>query len=111
MQISIVARLRMEERAQLEDIENLYVYSQQGTQKVPLWEVSRIGYDFHDKVIRRRNQFRTITFFASPLDGVLPSEVMNAARVPLMRLAESLPPGYRLEIGGEEEQQVQGFTN
>ena len=28
-----------------------------------------------------------------------------------MRLAESLPPGYRLEIGGEEEQQVQGFAN
>jgi multidrug efflux pump subunit AcrB len=110
-QIPIVARLRMEERAQLEDIENLYVYSRQGMQKVPLREVSRIGYDFHDEVIRRRNQFRTITVLAAPVEGVLASEVMNAARARLMRLAESLPPGYRLEIGGEEEQQVQGFTN
>ncbi len=110
-QIPVVARLRMEERAQLEDIENLYVYSQQGTQKVPLRQVSRIGYDFRDEVIRRRNQFRTITVFAAPIEKVLPSEVMSAARAPLMRLAESLPPGYRLEIGGEEEQQVQGFRN
>src|SRR5262249_29189929 len=36
---------------------------------------------------------------------------MKIARSPLMRLAQSLPPGYRLEIRGEEEQQVQGFTN
>ena len=38
-QIPVVTRLRMEERAQLEDIQNLYVYSRQGGQKVPLRSV------------------------------------------------------------------------
>jgi multidrug efflux pump subunit AcrB len=110
-QIPVVARLRMEERAQLGDVQNLYVYSQTGMQKVPLRQVSRIAYDLRDEVIRRRNQFRTITVSTSPIEGVLPSEVMDAAREKLMQLAGSLPPGYRLEIGGEEEQQVQGFFN
>jgi len=31
---------------------------------------------------------------------------------PLLRvLAASLPPGYRMEVGGEEEKQVQGFSD
>jgi multidrug efflux pump subunit AcrB len=110
-QIPVVARLRMEERAQLEDIQNLYVYSGQGSQKAPLRSISRIDYSLRDEVIRRRNQFRTITVSAAPAEGVLPSEVMDLARPRLMELANSLPPGYRLEIGGEEEKQVQGFGN
>jgi multidrug efflux pump subunit AcrB len=43
-QIPIVARLRMEERAQLADVQNLYVYSMQGTQKAPLRQVSSVRY-------------------------------------------------------------------
>ncbi len=110
-QIPVVAMLRMEERAQLEDIQNLYVYSRQGTQKVPLRSISHIDYSLRDEVIRRRDQFRTITISAAPVEGVLASSVMEDARPRLQKLAQSLPPGYRLEIGGEEEKQVQGFGN
>jgi multidrug efflux pump subunit AcrB len=38
-QIPVVARMRMEERAQLADINNLYVYSSQGTGRAPLGRV------------------------------------------------------------------------
>jgi multidrug efflux pump subunit AcrB len=109
-QIPVVARLRMEERAQLGDIQNLYVYGQ-GGQKVPLRSVSRLDFSLHREVIRRRDQFRTITVSAAPVEGVLASQVMTLGRPKLMELAHSLPPGYRLEIGGEEEKQVQGFGN
>jgi multidrug efflux pump subunit AcrB len=108
-QIPVVAQLRMQERAQLGDIQNLYVYSLQGPQKVPLREVSRIDYSLRDEVIHRRNQFRTITVSAAPAEGVLSSEVMAEARPKLLELTRTMPPGYRLEIGGEEEKQVQGF--
>lgn len=108
-QIPVVARLRPNERAQLDDVQNLYVYSSSGTQKVPLGQVSRIDYRLQDEVIRRRNQFRTITVSASPQDGVLASEVMKQAQPGLAALAASLPPGYRLEIGGEQEKQKDGF--
>lgn len=108
-QIPIVARLRPNERAQLNDVQNLYVYSSSGTQKVPLGQVSRLDYSLQDEVIRRRNQFRTITVSASPQEGVLASEIMKQAQPQLDSLAKSLPPGYRLEVGGEKEKQEDGF--
>ena len=41
--IPIVARLRMEERAQLADIKNLYVYSSQTNNRVPLLSIATVG--------------------------------------------------------------------
>ena len=46
-----------------------------------------------------------------PAEGRLASEVMSAARPRLKELAKELPIGYRLEIGGEEEDQVEGFMD
>jgi multidrug efflux pump subunit AcrB len=65
-QIPVVARLRVNERARLDEISNLYVYSSMGNQKVPLRQVSTMDYSFRNEVIRRRNQFRTITVSAAP---------------------------------------------
>jgi multidrug efflux pump subunit AcrB len=108
-QIPVVAQLRMEERARLGDVNNLYVYSSSGTQRVPLRQVSSVAYQMQTEKLRRRNQFRTITVSCSPVEGVLASEVMAAARPQLQEFAKRLPPGYRMEIGGEEESQVEGF--
>ncbi|HEY7491142.1 MAG TPA: efflux RND transporter permease subunit, partial [Candidatus Tectomicrobia bacterium] len=108
-QIPVVVVLRMEERARLDDIKNLYVYASQSTQRVPLQQVATIEYDMRPEKLRRRNQFRTVTVSCFPVDGRLPSEVMSAARPQLMAFARTLPPGYWLDIGGEEEEQVKGF--
>lgn len=110
-QIPVVAKLRMEERARLDDINNLYVYSSTGAERVPLKQVSTVSYQMQTEKLRRRNQFRTITVSASPVEGVLASEVMAAARPKLEEFAKSLPPGYRMEIGGEEETQVESFRD
>jgi multidrug efflux pump subunit AcrB len=110
-QIPVVTRLRMEERAQLADVQNLYVYSMQGTQKAPLRQVSSVEYEMQTEKIRRRNQFRTITVSCMAEAGHLPSEIMSAARAQLDAFASQLPPGYRMDIGGSEEEQVKGFKN
>jgi multidrug efflux pump subunit AcrB len=110
-QIPIVARLRMEERAQLADVQNLYVHSALGPQKIPLGSLSSIVYSTKVEQLRRRNQFRTVTISAFPATGFLPSEILEAARPQLERLSPTMPPGYRLEIGGEYEEQVKGFRN
>ena len=108
-QIPVVAKLRMEERAQLGDLKNLYVYSGQGSQKIHLRQVAELEYGMQTEKMRSRNQFRTITVSAMPVDGKLASEVMTAARPKLKELQKELPLGYRLEIGGEEEDQVKSF--
>ncbi len=110
-QIPIVARLRMDERSQLSDIRSLYVYSTQGQQKVPLQSISSIVYDMQTEKLQRRNQFRTVTVSAFPEQGFLPSEVLRVAMPRLVDFGKTLPVGYRMEIGGEHEEQVKSFRN
>ena len=107
-QIPVVARLRMNERAQLSDVQSLYVYGHNG-QKVPLALVSSIDYGLETGKLQRRNQFRTVTVSAFPAEGVLPSEVMAGVQDKIEDFARRLPPGYHLEIGGEYEDKKSGF--
>ena len=79
------------------------------TEGQALSNVARMDYSFSPEVIRRRNQFRTITVSGWPREGVLSSEVMSAVRPALDSISKALPPGYRLEVGGEEEKQKDGF--
>ena len=108
-QIPVVARLRMDERSQLSDIENLYVYSLQGSSKVPLRQVSELAYGLQTPKIRRINQFRTITVSCMPSNGHLPSEVMKAIKPKLEEFQRTLPSGYHLRIAGEQADQEDGF--
>jgi multidrug efflux pump subunit AcrB len=110
-QIPVVARLRMQERAALSDIRNLYVYSASGPQKLPLEAISTLDYGMQTEKLQRRNQFRTITVSAFPEGGRLSSEILMAAMPKFRKLEQSLPPGYRFEIGGEYEEQVSGFLD
>ena len=109
-EIPIVTRLKIDERARMSDLENLYVYAFTGTQKIPLSEVSTETMQMDTEKIARYNQFRTITVLCFPVPGALPSEVMTAARPALKKFADSLPPGYSMAIGGEEEVRLQGFN-
>lgn len=110
-QIPVLLRLRMDERAQLADLQNLYVFSSQGTAKVPLGQVSSMSYQMEAQKLRRREHFRTITAEAYPIPGVLSSEAMRAIRPQLADFKKTLPPGYQMQIGGEEESQIDGFKN
>ena len=107
--VPVVARLRMEERARLADLQNLYVYSTQTTAKVPLRQIATLTTGMRPEKILRRNQFRTITVGAFPKAGVLSSEVMMASKAELDAFAGNLPPGFRFEIAGELEKQQEGF--
>jgi multidrug efflux pump subunit AcrB len=110
-QIPVVARLLLEERAQLSDIQNLYVYSAQSTQKVPLVQISSIKNDLQSQRIRRQEHFRTISVECAPAAGALSSEILSAAMPKLLVFQASLPPGFKMIIGGENAKQVEGFRN
>lgn len=109
LSVPVIARMRMEERIGIGDIQNLYIYSNDSWQKIPLGQVSTIEYDMETEKIARRNHFRTITVSCAPVPGVLPSEVIDAVAPQLAEFERSLPPGYFLKIGGEYEEQVKGF--
>ncbi len=108
--IPVVARLRMEERARLADLRNLYVYSTEGAQKVSLRQIAALSTSMRAEKINRRNQFRTMTVGAFPRGGRLASEVVAISQADLDRFAANLPPGFRFEVAGELEKQQSGFT-
>jgi multidrug efflux pump subunit AcrB len=110
-QIPIVARMRGAERSELSDMRSLYVYAGQGTQKVPLQSISSIVYEMQTEKLQRRNQFRTVTISAFAGPDALTSEVLMAAMPKLRRFEQTLPVGYRMELGGEYEEQQKGFKN
>jgi multidrug efflux pump subunit AcrB len=110
-QIPVVARLRMEERAQLSDVQNLYVYSSQNTSRVPLLQVSSIQNEMKTLRINHLEHFRTISVRCFPVAGALASEVYAEALPKLEELRKSLPPGYRIDVSGERAKQLQGFAD
>ena len=107
--IPVVVRLRPEERARMSDVQNLYVGSTQSSSRVPLGQVSKFSYGLTTEKLQRRNQFRTITVSAFPADGTLASQVLKAASPGIKEIEKSLPPGYLLEIGGEQHEQEKSF--
>lgn len=111
-QIPVVARLRMEERSQLSDIQNLYVYSStQAGVSVPLLEISSIRHTLETQRIIRQEHFRMMSVEAFPVPGRLNSEALNPVLPALMQFQKTLPAGYKLQIGGEKAKQTEGFAN
>ena len=110
-QVPVVARLRMDERGQLSDIENLYVYASQDSSKVPLVQISQLQHNLQTGRIVRLEQFRTINVRTFPKAGHLSSEVLQLAMPKLQAVQKNLPPGYSMIIGGELDKTKTGFRN
>jgi multidrug efflux pump subunit AcrB len=110
-QIPVVARLRMDERGQLSDIENLYVYASQDNSKIPLVQISKLSHELQTGRIVRLEQFRTINVRTFPKAGHLSSEVLQMAMPKLQDFQKNLPPGYNMVIGGELDKAKSGFRN
>jgi len=109
--IPVVARLKMDERARLSDIQNLYVYGAQSSSKIPLVQISSIANSLSTERIIRLDQFRTMSVYAFPAPGHLASEITTVALPKLKELENTIPPGYGISIGGEYDKQQVGFKN
>ena len=111
--IPVVARLQMNERARLSDIQNLYVYSgsSQDATKIPLVQVSDIQNSMTTNRVIRIDHFREMSIFAFPAPGHLASEITSVALPKLAEFEKSVPPGYRVTVGGEYNKQQEGFRN
>jgi multidrug efflux pump subunit AcrB len=89
----------------------MYIYASQDNSRVPLSQISQVDHDLVTGRIVRMEQFRTINVRSFPAAGHLSSEVLKEAMPGLNALKDSLPPGYRMQIGGEYEKTRSGFKN
>ena len=108
-QIPVLARMRPSERAQLSDLRNLYVFATEDTNKIPLGAVASMGYSMETQRVRRAEHFRMVSVLAFPRPGTLPSEIMTSVRDKIEEIRGRLPPGYTIEVAGEQAKSEEGF--
>ncbi|MEM1410967.1 MAG: efflux RND transporter permease subunit, partial [Pseudomonadota bacterium] len=90
------------ERAQIGNLGALQLQPDLSTDTLPLAQVTEgILTVWEDPIIGRRDRRRTITVQANPVAGVTLPSLRQSVEEAVMAL--ELPPGYRMEWGGETE--------
>lgn len=104
--IDLVVRGAEAERKRLSLLRDLMIPTANGS--VPLSQIAKLDYGFEDGVIWRRNRMPTITVRAN-LYGKLQAPTVSAqVEQQLTAFKNSLPSGYRLEVGGAVEESAKG---
>jgi outer membrane protein TolC len=99
--VDVVLRLDPAERQSFQNVADTYVTSPVTGAKVPISAVASLSPDWQPGRIVRRNGVRTLSVRAFPSGKRLASEILGDARKQID--AMPLPPGYRIEYGGESE--------
>ncbi|HTX89568.1 MAG TPA: efflux RND transporter permease subunit, partial [Anaerolineales bacterium] len=98
--VTILLRLTQAARSSFGNVRDAYVSSQVTKARVPLRAVSTLEPEWQTSRIVRRNGVRTLTVQAFVDGGHYASELLNAVRPAIEKLP--LPPGYRIEYGGDK---------
>ena len=106
--VEVVLRLDPAERQSFQNVADTYVMSPVTGAKVPLEAVASLSPDWQPGRIVRRNGVRTLSVRAFPSGNRLASEILADARKQLDVMP--LPPGCRIDYGGEYEnkQEISG---
>jgi multidrug efflux pump len=107
--IDITLRAAPEERLSLERLGDLNLFTRSGA-VVPLSQVATLTPIFEEPVLWRRNRDMALTVRADVLDGVQGPEASSKIWPTLRPIIASLPPGYRIEVGGAAEETSKSDT-
>ena len=106
--IDVTLRAPEEERGTLQSLQEASVPAA-GGRVVPLAQVATLRETMEEPIIWRRSRMPTLIVRADILDRVQAPDVSVAIDSTLGEIRASLPPGYRIEVGGafEENQKAQ----
>lgn len=107
--VRVVLRLSPDHRKDFDDVEDTYVVSTITGASVPVRSVAQLRPEWQSSRIVRRNGVRTLTVQAFHDERHLASEILQTAIPAIERLP--LPPGYRVEFGGERQNQEETFAD
>ncbi|HEX9513469.1 MAG TPA: efflux RND transporter permease subunit [Puia sp.] len=105
--INLVLRLEEKKRGDFSDITNDYISSPVTGANVPLRQVANLVPEWQTGRVMHRNGVRTLTIQSEAQAGTLPSEVLKKIQPAIAKI--HLPAGYRIEYGGEDENQKETF--
>jgi len=100
--IDVVPRLEEGERSDLDNLKDAKVYLRDG-KFVPLSQIARIEWAGEDSVIWRRDRMPTVNVRADIAGGEQGPDVTKRVWPQIKQIADTLPLGFRIEIGGASE--------
>lgn len=103
----VVLRSSGADRASLSDLSSIWVPSWKTGSVLPLTQVASLEAGWTG-TITRRNLERVVTVRAYT-DGTLPDTILNSASKQIESV--TVPPGYRIEYGGEDEERKTAFAS
>ena len=109
-QVPVRVRAAAANRSDIRAIESLYLYGENGLTAVPLGALGPMQLEPEIAGIYRIDTERNNTVQGFITAGVLPSVVLGRIQQRLEAANFQVPPGYRLEIGGEAEERGQAVN-
>ncbi|KAA9340382.1 efflux RND transporter permease subunit [Larkinella humicola] len=106
--VDIVLRLDERNRRNTSDLQNIYLESPVTGARVPLRQIADLVPEWQTGKIMHRNGVRTLTVQSETQPDVLPAELLKAIQPEISRL--QVPPGYRIEYGGEYANKQETFS-
>jgi multidrug efflux pump subunit AcrB len=101
--VDVVVRANDEQRVSLDTLRALQV-SLPGGRTVPLSQFATFGYEQVYPLVWQRDRMPTLTVQADVAPGVLPETVVDGLSPSIDALAKTLPPSYRIDVGGTVEE-------
>lgn len=105
--VDVVVRAGANERARISALSDLNIRTASG-RYVPLAQVAKIRYELEDGLINRRNRLPTVIVRADIRDNMQAPVVAAQIDPRLDTVRETLPPGFRIELGGATEESAKG---
>jgi multidrug efflux pump len=101
--IDVVARAVAPERLSVEGLESINLRTSTGG-VVSLAQLATLKFELEEPILWRRNKDLLMTVRAGVSDGVQGPDVAARLDKALAPVRASLPPGYRIEVGGDQEE-------
>ncbi len=101
--IDVVARAVAPERLSLEGLEAINMRTANGG-VVSLAQLAKLHFELEEPILWRRNKELLMTVRAAVIDGVQGPDVAARIDKALAPVRADLPPGYRIEVGGDKEE-------
>ncbi|ARS37549.1 efflux RND transporter permease subunit [Pontibacter actiniarum] len=106
--VNIVLRLDEESRQNFNNLENTFISSPVTGARVPVRQIANLQPQWQTGRIVHRNGVRTLTVQSEVAPDALASEILKDIQPKIAELP--LPAGYRIEYGGEIENQKATFS-
>jgi multidrug efflux pump len=101
--IDVVARAVAPERLSVEGLEAINLRTSTGG-VVSLAQLATLKFELEEPILWRRNKDLLMTVRAGVADGVQGPDVAARIDKALAPVRATLPPGYRIEVGGDQEE-------